>query len=73
MNNDDEEVMLTMTEDDDDNENNDDDSCFDKRSCQEIRYLRSQVTDAQTNMAVLRSELAQLRNDYEDQTVQLEK
>ncbi|XP_031561375.1 ras and EF-hand domain-containing protein-like isoform X6 [Actinia tenebrosa] len=39
---------------------------------QEIRYLRSQVTDAQTNTAVLRSELAQLRNDYEDQTVHLE-
>ncbi|XP_067038216.1 ras and EF-hand domain-containing protein homolog isoform X5 [Acropora muricata] len=38
---------------------------------QEIRFLRSQLTDAQTNLAVLRSELAQLRNDYEEQETQL--
>ncbi|XP_022792274.1 ras and EF-hand domain-containing protein homolog isoform X7 [Stylophora pistillata] len=38
---------------------------------QEIRYLQSQLTDAQTNLAVLRSELAQLRNDYEEQESQL--
>jgi len=38
---------------------------------QEIRFLRSQLTDAQTNLAVLRSELAQLRNDYEEQEAQL--
>ncbi|XP_032237880.2 uncharacterized protein LOC5512636 isoform X7 [Nematostella vectensis] len=39
---------------------------------QELRYLRSQVTDAQTTVAVIRSELAQLKNDYEDQSSQLE-
>ncbi|XP_078366530.1 uncharacterized protein LOC144650680 isoform X3 [Oculina patagonica] len=38
---------------------------------QEIRFLRSQLTDAQTNLAVLRSELAQVRNDYEEQEAQL--
>lgn len=38
---------------------------------QEIRFLRSQLTDAQTNLAVLRGELAQLRNDYEEQETQL--
>lgn len=38
---------------------------------QEIRFLRSQLTDAQTNLAVLRSELAQLRSDYEEQEAQL--
>ena len=38
---------------------------------QEIRFLRSQLTDAQTNLAVLRSELAQVRNDYEEQETQL--
>lgn len=39
---------------------------------QEIRYLRSQMTDSQTNTALLRSELAQIRSDYEDQTQHLQ-
>ena len=39
----------------------------------ENRVLKSDVTDAQTNQAILRSELASLRQQYEDKCRELKK
>lgn len=38
---------------------------------QENRQLKSDVTDSQTNLALLRSELATLRQGYEDKCHEL--
>lgn len=40
---------------------------------QENRFLKSQVTDSQTSLALLRSELAQLRSEFVEQSEQLQK
>ena len=40
---------------------------------QENRYLKSQVTDSQTAVALLRSELAELKSQFVEQSDRLEK
>ena len=37
----------------------------------ENRFMKSELTDAQTNLALLRSELAQLRQQHEDKVREL--
>jgi Ras and EF-hand domain-containing protein len=44
-----------------------------ENAAQENRYLRSQVTDSQTAVALLRSELAELKSQFVEQADQLDK
>ena len=44
-----------------------------ENTTQENRYLKSQVTDSQTTLALLRSELAELKSQFVEQSDQLQK
>ncbi|CAB4002654.1 ras and EF-hand domain-containing -like isoform X1, partial [Paramuricea clavata] len=44
-----------------------------ENTAQENRYLKSQVTDSQTTLALLRSELAELKSQFVEQSDQLQK